>query len=96
MLDSQAHKIREMICFPYTVTVEANLNMIDQKHCFLTLVTSVNITKFGVTIKSAPYFCDFDSVGFVDGSNSFEKLIVQYERTRKIRKALLDSVCGKI
>lgn len=48
-----------------------------QKYCFLTLVTSINIAKLGVIIKSAPYYCDFDSVGFVNGSNSFEKLIVQ-------------------
>ena len=48
-----------------------------QKYCFLTLVTSINIARFGLIIKSASYFCDFDSVEFVDGSNIFETLIVQ-------------------
>ena len=47
-----------------------------QKYCFLPFVTSVNVSKFGVIIESELYFCDFDSVWFVDGSNSFEKLIV--------------------
>lgn len=39
-------------------------------------VILVNIMKFGVIIKFVFYFCDFDSVGFVDGLNFFEKLIV--------------------